>query len=117
MWIPRDLKPDEAFFGYEMTPSDESPTASMIYCGSESLDKARLMEIYRRIGAGDYWAWCNVTVTASWGGLKGSYTLHVGTYASRVDFEQHVYPEMKLHALAALNYTVASTSKLLQRLM
>lgn len=60
--------------------------------------------IHEQLRSGNEWAWCQVRVTASYGGRRGRAYLGGCSYHSRQDFEQPdgYYPQMVEEAIAEL---------------
>ena len=81
-------------------------------------------ELYKRLSRGDTWAWCTVTVTASWGGWVGS-TRWVGStslggcsYEDEEDFRKGgYYNDMVEEAVNDLNQKLAKVAQGLSKLM
>lgn len=77
--------------------------------GDEEQDRALEDEILARLAQDDTWAWCNVTVIATWEDTDG--TLYEGrdqlgacSYANEKDFKADGYfADMKARALEELN--------------
>jgi len=72
--------------------------------------------IRRELQSGNDWAWCCVTITATWEGIEGQDTLGGCSYQSENDFTndggEGYYSDMRKAALADLNENVRATIKL-----
>ena len=78
--------------------------------GDPAVDKEVEDEVIRQLNSGNEWAWCSITVTATWESLSGkeySASDHLGccSYKSKQDFIEagDYYPDMVNNALTQLN--------------
>lgn len=88
--------------------------------GDAASDKRAEDEIRARIAADDIWAWCCVTVTASWHGFEGKAVLGACNYESEEAFKtaNDYYPEMVKEATENLQKKVeAATAAILNDLL
>lgn len=75
-------------------------------------------EIFRQLDSGNDWAWCNVTVTASFRGFEASDHLGACSYASEADFRACDYfADMVRSALIALGDQIQESLDTLDQLM
>jgi hypothetical protein len=90
---------------------DISVKGNALASGDDDLDKKVEDEILRRRRNGDIWAWCCVTVRASWHGFVGTDFLGGCSYESETDFKNgDYYPEMVVQAKADLKKKVEAAA-------
>lgn len=103
------LRADEVQFTLSAEYEDTPVRGNLTATDDPAQDKRDEDEIIRRLDqggvwAGDVWAWCCVTVTASWKGYLGITNLGACSYEDQADFEKDsCYSDMKHEALDALN--------------
>ena len=97
----RILRPDEVVFRLDVAPEDEPLDGNL--CAHEE-DHECSEWTRKQLEQGNVWAWCRVTVTASWRGLVGRDSLGCCNYKSQEDFMQEggYYQDMRYEALADL---------------
>lgn len=79
------------------------------------MDKAQEAFIRKELADGNDWAWCNVIVTAEWGGLSVRDSLCGCSYQSESDFRKDDYfTDMVSSALDALHENLTETARQLR---
>lgn len=80
---------------YTLTPEPEDIPleGNVLASGDFITDRNAEEEVRRQLDNGNEWAWCCVTVTASWNGFSGSAHLGCCNYASAEDFKTGDYYE------------------------
>lgn len=86
---------DEVKIIYQMqvVPCDMEVSGNAIASGDAEADKQVEDQICKELEAGNLWAWCDVTVTATVPGidLKGTATLGACSYKDQRAFEEDAY--------------------------
>jgi hypothetical protein len=108
----RELTEDDVQFSISVEPEDMQIKGNASAIDPET-DAANEAWIRRELNAGNEWAWCRVTITASWQGLRGTDSLGGCSYHSEADFKQEgeYFTDMRKNALADLNEVVRNTIK------
>ena len=103
----RPLMRKEVKIGLKIEPDDLPVEGN----AGDSECEAAVLE---KVSAGDMWAWCSVTVTASWRNIEGSDNLGCCSYESEADFMRcEYYADMVERAMAELNSECERTLALL----
>lgn len=98
------LRADEVQFTLSTEHEDMPVRGNYTATDDPAQDKRDEDEIIRRLNQGDVWAWCWVTVTASWNGYLEITNLGACSYEDQADFETGgYYSDMQHEALDALN--------------
>lgn len=112
----RALTEADVTFTITVEQDDEPLRGNVMDSGDPEVDRAYEDEVALRLARGEVWAWCEVTVTATWvfetkeGQFisSGNDTLCCCSYEDEADFIacNDYYPQMKASALAELNKLV-----------
>lgn len=114
----RELTADEVEF--TLSVEDEVDSVEGHFAsGDKEADLKMEADIKSRIASGDTWAWCTVTVKATWRNFEGVDGLGACSYDSEEDFKQvgGYWEDMKSQALMALNANVASAARTVGELL
>jgi hypothetical protein len=86
--------------------------------GEPEEDAELISEIEKRLSNSDTWAWCVVTVTASWGGWIGTSVIGGCSYEDEADFRKDGYfDSMVEEAIDELNKNVGKAAKAFEKLI
>ena len=104
----RDLREDEVTFQVLCEPEYPAIRGNVLASGDDAEDQAAEELVIRQLEDGNEWAWCIVTVRASWEEFIGEDTLGGCSYRTREEFmvPDGYYPDMRAVALADLNQNV-----------
>ena len=97
---------------------EEIPFVGNCCCIDDATDQRTEEWIRDQLERGNDWAWCQVTVTASWNGLEGHAYLGGCSYRSHEEFclEGGYYLDLKAEALADLNSEIERLRTLITEL-
>lgn len=109
----RDLTEQDVEFSMIVEYEDDIPIKGNASAIDPETDAKNEAWIRHELKAGNEWAWCRVTITASWQGLHGTDSLGGCSYRNEADFTQEggYYTDMRKAALSDLNEIVRSTIK------
>lgn len=112
----RELGWEDVEFTVECEPEIEPTRGNVCCCGDPGCGAESW--VLEQLEQGNMWAWCTVTVKASWHGITGWDVLGCCSYQSEADFiENSGYMEcMKLSALEHLNSELARYAELVSEL-
>jgi hypothetical protein len=115
---PRELTLDEVSIEIEVEPEDSSVYYHFATDDPER-DRAEEVSIDKRARAGDEWAWCCVTVRATWNGIVGEDNLGCCSYEDEEDFKRGggYYDDMVNNAIDALNMEVGKAFRAIEPLL
>lgn len=116
----RPLTSEEVTFTLKAEPEDIPVRGNLICSGDSEFDKKCEDEVIARLESGDVWAWCYVSVTATWGEFQGSAALGGNSYESEADFlesNSDYYEDLKVNALEDLNYQVSRAFEKIKELI
>lgn len=100
----RELTEDDVVFDIIAERERLTVRGNTASTGDFKIDRKIENKILRRLRKGDFWAWSQVEVRASWNGFHGSDYLGCCSYSSEADFRNDgYYYDMRENALKELN--------------
>ena len=111
----RELTADDVTFSLECEPEDMSIEGNCMASGDDDVDAEQEQWIRDQLDDGNEWAWCQVTVVATWREWEGKAHLGGCSYLSKEDFMQPggYYDDLKSEALDDLNTTLTQAAEAL----
>ena len=100
----RKFQPTEIKFTLRCEPEHMPVRGNAMASGDEDVDRETEDKIIADLEGGNQWAWCSVTVSASWAGFTGTDHLGGCSYPSAESFQQRgdYYEDMIAEALRDL---------------
>lgn len=97
-------------YSISIEPEEIPVRGNSLASGDNEVNKQYADEIIRQLDAGNDWAWCAVTVTATFGEFSGQDHLGCCSYASEEEFRKPggYWDDMKAEAIEALKANIES---------